>query len=577
MIRIKKLYTYPEIIKPIYFKKGLNFILGEKDESSNKTNGVGKSMSIEFLNFCLLRKKTGSRVFKIPKAILNPDTKICLDLKINNKDLTIIRTVATDDKPEITLDGNTVTFDSIENALNYLNDLFYTNKSKINLNPSFRELLNPSIRDERSEFKDIVSYFDTKNRVPADHTTTLYLLDFDIAAYRLAQNTITEIDKYSRYISDLNKSLTQNGLKSLTDVRAEVNSKEEELEKLENDLEELKTYESFEKVEDDLISIDLALNELRTQQTYLKLSIQKIRLLPEIEKIDEADVLFIYEQFKQGLGNQLKKSFEQVNSFKEKIENFQNHIVNEKLKTLLAKHKIINKKIRSLDDNRSGLLKAIDKKGVFKNLKQSLAIYHRKSEESSNIRTQLKSYDYNKQHKNRLKSNKSNLVTKVDEEIVNNDSKIDSFNKTIANIHQYIMGNKGCSFTIETVNRDTYRDIVKFNMSIDYGGSHSVERAKVFIYDVSLLLNQFTKIKHPRLLIHDNIFDVDQDTLLRSLNFLYSIEDNNSFQYILTLNSDKVDDDSSKKFLDFNIHDYARAIYTKSNRFIIGDKYSEIG
>ena len=576
MILIKKLYTYPEIIKPIYFEKGLNFILGEKDESSNKTNGVGKSMSIEFLNFCLLRKKTGSRVFKIPKAILNPNVKICLDLKINTKDLTIIRTVSEEDKPEIIFEGNTVTFDSIENTLNYLNDLFYTNKSKVNLNPSFREILNPSIRDERSEFKDIVSYFDTKNRVPADHTTTLYLLDFDIAVYRLAQNTITEIDKYSRYISDLNKSLTQNGLKSLTDVRAEVNSKEEELEKLESDLEELKTYESFERVEDDLISIELALSELRAQQTYFKLSIRKIRSLPEIEKIDEADVLFVYEQFKQGLGNQLKKSFEQVNSFKEKIENFQNHIVNEKLKTLLSKHKVINKKIRTLDDNRSELLKAIDKKGIFKDLKQSLAIYHKKSEESSNIRTQLKSYDSNKQHKNRLKSNKSSLVTKIDEEIVSNENKIESFNKTISNIHQYIMGNKGCSFTIDTVNRDSYRDIVKFNMSIDYGGSHSVERAKVFIYDVSLLLNEFSKIKHPKLLIHDNIFDVDQDTLLRSLNFLYSIEDNDSFQYILTLNSDKIDDASSKEFLDFDIHDYARAIYTKSNRFIIGAKYSEM-
>ncbi|NMH89884.1 DUF2326 domain-containing protein [Flavivirga algicola] len=576
MIRLKKLYTYPEITKPIEFKEGLNFILGEKDTSSNKTNGVGKSMSIEFLNFCLLRSQVGSRVLKIPKTILNPETQICLDLVINNKELTIIRTPKNHDNPEIIFYDNRVTFDNLNNALHYLNDLYYTNKSNINLNPSFRELINPSIRDERSEFKDIVSYFDTKTRVPSDYTPTLYMLDFDIASYRLAKSTIKEIDKLTGIISDLKKSLTRNNMTSLTDVRAEVNSLDGELEKLERELEELKTYESFETIEDELVDINLALNEMRSQQSYLKFSIQKIRSLPEIQKIDETDVLFIYEQFKEGLGGQLKKSFDQVNQFKEKIENFQNHIVNEKLKTLIAEHKKINKKIKTLDDERSRIMQVFDKQGIFKNLKQSLSIYHQRSEESSVIRAQLKSYDSNNKQKNALKSNKSTFVTRIDESIVSNEEKIRSFNSTISDIHEYIMGNRGCAFDILTINRDSYKDIVKFNMSIDYGGSHSVERAKVFIYDMSLLLNEYTKIKHPGFLVHDNIFDVDQDTLLRSLNFLYSIENPDSFQYILTLNSDKLDDKESIEFLDFDIHDYARAIFTKSNRFIIGDKYSEL-
>jgi uncharacterized protein YydD (DUF2326 family) len=575
MIRLKKLYTFPEITEPIIFKNGLNFILGERDSSSNKTNGVGKSMSIEFINFCLLRKKEGSRVLKIPKNVLPPETLICLDLLINNKELTILRSVKNADNPEMIINGSKVTFDSLDNALYYLNDLYYTNESSVNLNPSFRELINPSIRDERSEFKDIVSYFDTKNRIPADYTPTLYMLSFDIAAYRLAKATIKEIDKLTSIIRDLKSSLTQNNYKSLSDVRAQVNSLDGELKKLENELEELKTYESFETIENELVDINLALSNLRSQHSYLKLSIKKIRSLPEIEKIDEADVLFVYEQFKEGLGNQLKKSFDEVNNFKDKIENFQNHIVNEKLKSLIGQHKKVNTDIRTLDDERSNILNVFDKQGVFKDLKQSLAIYHQKSEESSLIRTQLKSYDSNSKEKNKLKLNKSSFVTKIDESIVENDDKIKSFNITISDIHEFIMGNRGCSFDIVTVNKDTYKDIVQFNMTIDYGGSHSVERVKVFIYDFALLFNANTKVKHPNFLVHDNIFDVDQDTLLRSLNYLYSLEDVNSFQYILTLNSDKFDNKESDEILDFDIHDFARAIFTKSNRFIRGDKYSE--
>ena len=577
MIRLKKLYTFPEITKPIIFKNGLNFILGERDGSSQKTNGVGKSMSIEFINFCLLTRIESSRVAKIPSNVLPPETLICLDLVINDYEITILRSLKNADNPEIiTNKGNKVTFDSAENALHYLNDLYYTNKSVINLNPSFRELLNPSIRDERSEFKDIVSYFDTKKRIPSDHMPTLYMLGFDVAVYRLAKTTIKEVDKITSVISNLKNSLTHNNTRNLSDVRANVNSSEGELKKLEDELEELKTFESFDVIQNQLVDIDSELDKLRTENSFLKLSIHKIRSLPEIETINEEDVLFVYEQFKEGLGNQLKKTFEEVNSFKNKIENFQNYIVNEKLKNLIARQKKVSSDIKTLDDERSKILNTFDKDGIFKDLKQSLAIYHQKSEESSLARTQLKSYDANIKEKNRLKSVKSSLVTRIDTLIVENDKKIESFNNSISDIHEFIMGNKTCSFDIVTVNKDTYKDVVKFNMSIDYGGSHSVERIKVFIYDLALLFNENTKHKHPNFLIHDNIFDVDQDTLFRSLNYLYSLENQDSFQYILTLNSDKFENKEATQSLDFDIHDFARAIFTKTNRFIIGDKYSEI-
>ncbi|KIC01313.1 hypothetical protein OA88_14510 [Flavobacterium sp. JRM] len=575
MIRLRKLYTFPEVTRTITFKDGLNFILGEKDSSSNKTNGVGKSMSIEFINFCLLRKKEGSRVLKIPRNILPPATRICLDIEIHEHKLTIIRTTNVPDQPSIIKDGKEIEFSNIENATRYLSDLFYTNSSKINLNPSFRELINPLIRDERSEFKDIVSYFDTKNKVPQDHVPTLYLLDFDMAAYRLAKETIREIDKITILIRDIKKGLTSNGIKSLTDVRAEVNSLEGELKKLEDELEELKTHESFDKFQDELINIDIILDQLRTKQSFLKSSIQKIRSLPKAEKIDEKDVLFVYEQFKEGLGIQLKKSFDEVNSFKERIEDFQNVILNEKLKKLLAEFKDVNKDLKTFDENRSTILRILDKEGVFKNLKQSLAIYHQKSEESINTRSELKRYDTNVIEKNTLLSRKSQLVTKLDLEITKNYDNIHSFNLSISDIHQYIMGNRGCSFDIVTKSSETYKDIILFNMTIDYGGSHSIERVKVFIYDLALLINEVTRQKHPNFLIHDNIFDVDQDTLLKSLNFLYSLEDSRSFQYILTLNSDKLESVESSSLLDFDIHDYSREIFTKSRRFIIGEKYNE--
>ncbi|MCS6066847.1 AAA family ATPase [Klebsiella variicola subsp. variicola] len=67
MIRINKLYSEPLSFEPIEFKEGINLILGESDESSNKTNGVGKSLLIEFINFGLMKDYSRSRLSKNPK------------------------------------------------------------------------------------------------------------------------------------------------------------------------------------------------------------------------------------------------------------------------------------------------------------------------------------------------------------------------------------------------------------------------------------------------------------------------------------------------------------------------------
>ena len=57
-IRINKLSSENNIFDEIIFHDGVNLILGEKYDDSisqgRKTNGVGKSMSIEFLGFGLI-------------------------------------------------------------------------------------------------------------------------------------------------------------------------------------------------------------------------------------------------------------------------------------------------------------------------------------------------------------------------------------------------------------------------------------------------------------------------------------------------------------------------------------------
>ncbi|MNJ63349.1 hypothetical protein D3C77_592440 [compost metagenome] len=113
------------------------------------------------------------------------------------------------------------------------------------------------------------------------------------------------------------------------------------------------------------------------------------------------------------------------------------------------------------------------------------------------------------------------------------------------------------------------KEIIKFELRIYDDGSHSNEREKVFLYDIGLLTNVETGKRHPGLLVHDNIFDVDYDTLIKSLNYISDNEDVLAKkQYILTLNSDKIYDSDLNSRLRLDLEGLKRAAFTKTARFL---------
>jgi uncharacterized protein YydD (DUF2326 family) len=132
-------------------------------------------------------------------------------------------------------------------------------------------------------------------------------------------------------------------------------------------------------------------------------------------------------------------------------------------------------------------------------------------------------------------------------------------------MHDYVFGNRRSSFEIEVSKR---KEVLKFELRADSDGSHSINREKVFIYDFALLINPETSKHHPGFLVHDNIFDVDQDTLIQSINYIgENIGLLSGRQYILTINSDKFSG-SDLELLNINLNDYSRAAFTKENRFL---------
>ena len=577
-IRLNRLYSENNIFEEISFHDGVNIILGEKcDESSvkgRKTNGVGKSMSIEFLDFGFLNDYEKSRIAKIPKEVFPLEENVILDLDIGDEAITIKRNRKQADQPVIIREGKTVSFDKLQDAREYLTGIIFPklNGKKV---PSFRNLFSILMRDERSEFADIIKCHDLTKKIPDDLSAHLFLLGFSLEAYKNTLETIKEIDAVNTILTKDKKELTQEGKKKISDVKAELNALEDEVQKLEDAIESFKTNETFDAMEADLIELEDLLDQLRKRQKALRYDYEKIRKMPKPEQIDDREIELVYNQFKSELGNAVVKSLNEVVGFKNKIEEFQRTLVNQKAKELESQLKSIAEQIRVLDDAYSEKLKVIDKKGVLKNLKVSLKIYEAKKDSISHTKFLFDQYEKNEKKKRMLNLQKTQQLMEIDSEIEQNKEIIDDFINTILEIHESIMGNKECSFSIQTVDKARRKTPVELTLRIYDDGSHSVDRTKVFIYDMALLFNQYTRDRHPLFLVHDNIFDVDQDTLVQCLNYIYKQEEQyQDFQYILTLNRDKIENEEQRKLIQMDIDEHQVAVFTKEKKFL-GRNYQE--
>lgn len=577
-IRLNRLYSESNIFEEISFHDGANIILGEKyDDSSvkgRKTNGVGKSMSIEFLDFGFLNDYEKSRIAKIPKEVFPLEENVILDLDIGDEAITIKRNRKQADQPVIIREGRTVSFDKLQDAREYLTGLIFPklNGKKV---PSFRNLFSILMRDERSEFTDIIKCHDLTKKIPDDLSAHLFLLGFSLEAYKNTLETIKEIEAVNTVIAKDKKELTQEGKKKISDVKAELNALEDELQKLEDAIESFKTNETFDSMEADLIELEDLLDQLRKRQKALRYDYEKIRKMPKPEQIDDREIELVYNQFKSELGNAVVKSLNEVVGFKNKIEEFQRTLVNQKAKELESQLKSIAEQIRVLDDEYSEKLKVIDKKGVLKNLKVSLKIYEAKKDSISHTKFLFDQYEKNEKKKRMLNLQKTQQLMEIDSEIEQNKEIMDDFIDTILEIHESIMGNKECSFSLQTVDKARKKTPVELTLRIYDDGSHSVDRTKVFIYDMALLFNQYTRDRHPLFLVHDNIFDVDQDTLVQCLNYIYKQEEQyQDFQYILTLNRDKIENEEQRKLIQMDIDEHQVAVFTKEKKFL-GRNYQE--
>ena len=394
MIKINRLYSEPQIFAPITFEYGINIIMGEEAESTNKKIGVGKSICIEFINFCLLKRISDSRLNLIPKKYTEiTESQIKLDLDFDDKKLTISRSIKNQEQITIFVNGEEKNFDRLDDASDYLGNLYFERFPTSLKRLSFRNLLQPIIRDERSEFKDLIQCHDTKKRIPPDFGPHLFYLNLGLEKYSEIKSLNDNLKKKKDYFTEIKRIVTQNDELKIQDAKAHLNELESEVLKINKSIEGLKNNESFELLQEDLVKLESRLSELRTRQQAIKYEIKQIDSLPKPENINENEISIIFNQFKQGLGDLVEKSLDDLKEFKNKIDGFRSSIVNDRLIALKKELNQLNEVVRKLDNDYSQKISLIDNGEVLRDLKTSIKIFNDKNSELSNLRSLIERYD----------------------------------------------------------------------------------------------------------------------------------------------------------------------------------------
>ncbi|HGB3402684.1 TPA: DUF2326 domain-containing protein, partial [Salmonella enterica subsp. enterica serovar 1,4,5,12:b:-] len=359
--------------------------------------------------------------------------------------------------------------------------------------------------------------------------------------------------------------------KKISSARSEVNDLDYQVKIIKQEMDLLEGDKTFDFVRDEIASYEDSLDSLRNKKAILKSELNKIQTLIGDNYIDENEVIELYNKLKAGLGDNIGKELSDVLGFKKKIDNFQRVLIDSRKDSILFDIDKIEKSINDISLKLNSKTAIIKQNGHLRNIKSLFLAYEKKLEELSQLSSFIKKFDDYEFKTKAKKAEKAAKIVDLEIDISNQSATISEFKDTLSSIHDYVMENRKCSFSISANDKN---NVVDFDLRIFDDGSHSNEREKVFIYDMSLLLTHDTFIKHPKLLIHDNIFDVDTDTLIKSLNYISSksscLEDT---QYILTLNLDKLKE-IEKDELKLDIEEYRRVTLTKSHRFL-GRQYQE--
>jgi len=559
-MRLIRLSSNVQSFHSIEFKNGLNLIIGKQanpdDKSLDRTyNGVGKSLLIYILHFCLGSNKISPFEEKIP------NWEFTLEFLIDGEPYTSVRNTSKQSK--IFLNGEKLTLSKFRSIM--LEKVFGVTE-KIN-HLTFNTLFPRFIRRDRESY---VTY-DTFIRNEQHYGKLLnnsFLLGLDTELVIGKQRLRSLI----RQTEDLKKNIEKDPIikehfNNSEDTEIEILDLEDSIEKLKNEISEFKISANYNDIEKEADEKHFLLKELENKRALTNNSIKQINKSLDIKPdLSEKRVINLYNQAQIEVPEMVVKKMEEAINFqKNLLKNRNKRLANEKIKN--------TDKLKEIETSIETVGKELDKILGYLNTHGALEDYNALNKKLNDMQIKLERLNEYQEilrtYKKKIKNVRSNFNTK------NNET--DNYLESIEDLLEEIMTTfRDLSKTfyekkpggIKVVNNDG-DNTIRFNIiaKIQDDSSDGVNEVKIFCFDMTLLL---LKQNHKfEFLFHDSRLFGNMDPRQRYnlLKVAYEKANSEDLQYIATINEDII-----FSFKDLMTEEEYKRIIKESTRLVLTDE-----
>ena len=529
MFKIIKLAANKETFHEIVFKDGVNIVLGKqkiktKENKKNTTNGIGKSLIIKIIDFCLASDKVKEWETPLAKWIFT------LTINVDGVDHTLSRAI---DKQNI------IVFDGEEKNIKEVREILKT-YSNINFDFSFRQVINRYLRKGKLAYNNYL----TTIKGEKDCNTLLvitYLLGLD---YLLCKEKIKLKQDLDGNGTLLKKAKSDSSFQALfgigqCDIDLELSNIAFEIERLEEEINDKNYAENYEDIQEKANMISNRLDVLSNRKFIVLNNIDAITsaLSREIN-VSVENVKEIYREIGVNFSNNLIHTLEELESFHVSLLNSRKATLSKDLALLQNELKEIDASITSLNDELNEKLEflrihsAMDKYVVAIRQIDALKTKKKEIEKIANIEKEIKTKI--EQIKKDIADSNIAAQTYLDSVC----EKCENINKQFVSLAKSFYENKKSALSIKCNDGDNQ---IRFNIDarITSDGSDGIQEIITFCFDWVLLLQNITNIGfiyHDSLLIA-NVEQRQKEILFTKIKELCG----SNYQYIININKDQIE------------------------------------
>jgi uncharacterized protein YydD (DUF2326 family) len=556
--------------KTIEFKDGFNVILAERTDKSkdnDSRNGLGKSLLVEIIHFCLgsnIKEKVGLGVPELD------DWTFILDMTLQGKKYSVSRNTKESNrviiegdfsswpiKPEKDEENNYILkIREWTTLLGYLMFEVPIDLSDEKYTPTFRSLFSYFCRRGIGGYQEHRKHYSQQQEWDIQ-VNNAYLLGLN---WEYASK-LQKLKDQEKLLGELKQAAKQGLLKdfvgSIGELEALKVNLKEQIEVDGKNLKSFKVHPQYYQIQADMNILTEKIHNLLNDNNISQQILEKYKENIGEEKVASYDkVKDIYEQVGIVFSDKITKRLDDVEKFvKEVIKNRKEYLDNE-IKNLEQDIEKRHKEIETIIQKRSEQMAILSTHGA-------LEEYSKLQERHTGIVNQLKEVEGRignihkfEEGRSSSKIEKEQLLLLARRDLQAREAQKSRAIKFFNDNSQYLYAEAGL------LSIDFKESGFKYDVEIKRSGSHGIEHMKVFCYDLSLIEIWSKKKDIPGFLFHDSIiFDgVDERQIARALELAKNESEDHHFQYICTLNSDMI----PKKDLDknFDISKYVVGKFT---------------